>query len=191
MPKNLDRNESLPCALNRSGLAPARDQRREGGAALIVAILMLVLLGMIGLASMNTVMTDRQVAGHTSRARQALYAADAGVASGLNMVRSETLGAVLSPGDCMSQAIPSESLPNGTSFEPDPTAPDGPDALNPRANVCMLATAEPCATVDGSVEQGQQIYLNTIWDLRVQGRAPGGAVGRVHATVTRCHAFNN
>ena len=167
------------------------DRRRESGVALIISIMMLVLLGLIGMASLNTVMRDRQVAGHTSRARMALYAADAGIASGLDMIRTATLAAALSPGDCISQPVPTTVLPNGSTFEPDPTAPDGPDALNPTANVCMLATAEPCKILDSSVEQGQQVYLNTIWDLRVQGRTPDGAVGRVQATVIRCHAFNN
>ena len=59
-----------------------RRTRREGGAALLVAMLMLVLMGMIGLASMDTVMRDRQVAGFQNLAQTALYAADAGGTDG-------------------------------------------------------------------------------------------------------------
>ena len=55
----------------------------------------------------------------------------------------------------------------------------------------MLAAAEPCAEIDGSIEQGQPVYLYTVWNVRVQGTAPAGARARVQASVERCHAFNN
>jgi hypothetical protein len=166
---------------------------REGGTALLVAMMMLVLMGMIGLASLDTVMRDRQVAGHTSQSRQALYAAEAGIAQGLQIVRTASLGTAIAPGECLSQAIPITSLANGSSFRRDTTA-DGPGA-DPDLNVCMLATAEPCqlggvGEGGSSVEQGQQIFLKTVWDLRLEGRSQGGAVSRVQATVNRCRAYN-
>ena len=52
-------------------------RKREGGAILLVSMLMLVLMGMIGLSSLNTVMSDRQGAGFQIRAESARYAADA------------------------------------------------------------------------------------------------------------------
>jgi hypothetical protein len=55
----------------------------------------------------------------------------------------------------------------------------------------MLASAEPCAELDGSIEVGQPIYLYTVWNIRVQGSAPAGATSRLQATAERCHAFNN
>ena len=55
----------------------------------------------------------------------------------------------------------------------------------------MLASANPCAEIDASIEMGQPIYLYTIWNVRVQGQAPAGATSRIHATAERCHAFNN
>jgi hypothetical protein len=55
----------------------------------------------------------------------------------------------------------------------------------------MLAAATPCAEIDASIEQGQPIYLYTVWNVRAQGVAPGGATSRIHATAERCHAFNN
>lgn len=165
--------------------------RREGGTALLIAMMMLVLMGMIGLASLDTVMQDRQVAGHTSQARQALYAAEAGVARGLDMVRTASLGSALSPGECINQELPAHTFPDsGASYQRDLTA-DGPISGNPEYNVCMLATADPCGSTDSSIEQGQQIFLNTVWDLRVEGHSQGGAVSRVQATVVRCHAYNN
>jgi hypothetical protein len=136
-------------------------------------------------------MRDRQVAGHTSQARQALYAAEAGIAAGLDMVRTASLGATLSPGECVSQELqPHTFSDSGASYRRDTTA-DGPVSGYPEYNVCMLATADPCAATDGSIEQGQQIFLNTVWDLRVEGSSQGGAVSRLQATVVRCHAYNN
>ena len=46
-------------------------------------------------------------------------------------------------------------------------------------------------SLDASIEVGQPIYLNTIWNLRSEGIAVGGATSRIRATADRCHAFNN
>jgi Tfp pilus assembly protein PilX len=89
--------------------------KREGGAALLVTVLLLALMDVIGLASLDTVMRDRQMTGFQNQAQTALYAADAGVA----------------------------------------------DALD------------------------------TVWNVRVQGNAPGGATSRLQVTAERCHAFAN
>ena len=160
-----------------------RARKRENGAALLVAVLMLVLMGLIGMASLDTVMRDRQIAGHTSRARSALYAADAGIAASLNMVRTTTLPTALAPGDCMGAVLPATTLPNGTTYQPDTTA-----ASN---SVCMLASADPCSELDASIEVGSgSTYLYTLWDMRVQGQTTDGAVARVQATSQRYHAFN-
>lgn len=160
-----------------------RSSKREGGAALLVAMLMLVLMGMIGLASLDTVMRDRQVAGFQNLAQSALYAADAGVADSLDILRTEIVGAALSPGDCLTTVLPTTNIGGGSSYRPDPTAGSN--------QICMLASAEPCAEIDASIEMGQPIYLYTVWNVRVQGNAPGGATSRVQATAERCHAFNN
>jgi Tfp pilus assembly protein PilX len=160
-------------------------RRREGGAALLVAMLMLALMGLIGFASMDTVMRDRQVAGNLSLSQNALYAADAGVAAALDLLRTEIVTAALSPGDCLSGVLPNSTpLPNanGSSYGPDTTAGN---------QICMLASAEPCSELDASIEQGQPIFLYTVWNIQTQGLAPGGATARVQATAERCHAFNN
>ena len=165
------------------------ENRRERGSALLVAMLMLALMGIIGIASLETVTADRQVAGYGNLAQSALYAADAGIAESLDLLRREIVGAALIQGDClttdiMDEDIADRTLPNGAHFEADPSAP----AL---ANICMLAAATPCAEIDASIEQGQPIYLYTVWNVRAQGVAPGGATSRIHATAERCHSFNN
>ena len=158
------------------------EHRREAGAALLVAVLMLTLMALMGFASLNTVMRDRQVAGNQNLTQSALFAADAGVAAGLDTLRTEIVGAALTPGDCLVGTVPTATLPNGSSYGPDPTAPN---------QICMLAAAEPCAELNASIEQGQPIFLYTVWNIRTEGQAPGGSIARVQATAARCHVFNN
>ena len=160
-----------------------RGRAREDGSALLIAMVMLALMGMIGFASLDTVMRDRQVAGFQSRAQTALYAADAGIAESLEILKNEITGASIAAGDCLTAKLTSVTLPNNSVY--------GPDSSAPTDQICMLASAEPCAALDASIEVGQPIYLNTIWNVRAQGVAVGGATSRIHATADRCHAFNN
>ena len=69
-----------------------RDPRREGGAALLISLLLLVAMTLIGFASLNTVMRDREVTGYTSLSQTALYGADAALANSLNSIRTGVLG---------------------------------------------------------------------------------------------------
>jgi Tfp pilus assembly protein PilX len=158
-------------------------RRREGGAALLVSMLLLVAMTLIGFASLDTVMRDRETAGFSSLAQNALYGADAGLAASLDVIRTEIVGNALVPGDCLASPVPSATLPNGTQYGPDTTAP------NPQ--ICMLAAAEPCEELGSSIEVGQPIYLYTVWNVRTEGTAPAGATVRIQATAERCHAFNN
>lgn len=62
--------------------------RRERGSALFVAVMMLVLMGFLGFAALDRVTRDQQVAGYQNRSREALYAAEAGVAAGTQLITS-------------------------------------------------------------------------------------------------------
>ncbi len=161
---------------------PERRTRRESGAALLVAVVMLSLMALVGFASMDTVMRDRQVAGNQHLSQSALFAADAGVSAALETLRTEIVGAALAPGDCLTGTVPTGTLPSGSSYGPDTGAPN---------QICMIATAEPCAELGASIEQGQPIYLYTVWNIRSEGQAPGGARARVQATAARCHGFGS
>lgn len=151
-------------------------QRREGGAALLVAMLMLALMALIGFASMDTVMRARQVAGNTSRQQSAVYAADAALAGALDVIRTEALPPTVASGYCLAGPVPTGTLSNNTTFGPDST-------VSPN-QICMLAsTAEDCPGM--AVNSG---YAYTVWDVRTQGQSPGGSVARIQATVNRCVA---
>ena len=160
----------------------ATGRPRNEGSALLVAMVMLALMGLIGFSSLDTVMRDRQVAGFQSRAQNALYGADAGIAESLEILKNEITGSSLVPGDCLTTTLASTTLNNGTIYGPDTTA---------SSQICMLASGDPCASLNASIEVGQPIFLNTIWNLRAQGVAVGGATSRIHSTADRCHAFNN
>ena len=157
-----------------------RTTRREEGAALLITVLLLSLMGMMGLASLDTVMRDRQMTGFQNQAQSALYAADAGLADALDILRTEIVGAALYPGDCLATQVSDTNLDGGRSYKADPDDDE----------ICMLASAGPCAELDASIEVGQPIYLNTVWNARVQGNAPGGAISRLQVTAERCHPFN-
>ena len=173
----------MKCSKHARGGPEITGAGRLDGSALLVAMVMLALMGMIGFASLDTVMRDRQVAGFQSRAQTALYAADAGVAESLEILKNEITGASVAAGDCLVNKLATVSLGNQAQYGPDSTAPTD--------EICMVAAAEPCAALDASIEVGQPIYLNTIWNMRAEGIAVGGATSRIHATADRCHAFNN
>lgn len=162
--------------------APGSRRKREAGAALLVAMMLLAFMALIGFGAMDTVMRDRQVAGNRSLTQSALYAADAGVAEGLDTLRTSVITNAVTAGDCLTDTLPSVGLPNGTSYGPDPNATN---------QICMVALDAQCAALGTSINQGQPLYLLTYWDIRTEGQAPGGTTARVQATASRCHAFNN
>jgi hypothetical protein len=145
-------------------------------------MLLLTAMALIGFASLNTVMRDREVSGYTSQSQRALQGADAGLAHSLDVMRTQVLGTAIGPGDCLGTPVPTATLPDGVTY--------GPDATAPTTNICMLAASEPCSEVDGSQEIGQPIFMYTVWNIRTQGVAPGGATTRLQATAERCHVFN-
>ena len=164
--------------------------------ALIIAILMLALLGTVALASLETVMSDRQVAGYQSRSRTSLFAAEAGVAAATAIVRSQAqdlapLGE--SALDSWDPAFPTEAAPQqlGTGAYPpayhvDPRAPQA---------VQYLQAGQPCweDNLAGamSLNVGGTVFRDALWSVRVQGETLDGAQARIEAVVTSCHPYTN
>ncbi len=72
------------------------DPRREGGSALFVAMMLLILLGLVGFAALETVTRDQQVAGFQNHKRVAFYAAEAGLVAAVQSL--ETTGAAATSG---------------------------------------------------------------------------------------------
>ena len=169
-----------------------QDGRREEGAALFVAVMMLVLLGLLGLASLETVSRDRQAAGFQNRARAALWAAEAAIAQARSVLFTAELPNGIANLIDFHPALPGGALGDATLYPyGQPAYGPDPAVANP---IDWLGSGGACDDWVMSIEQaGSQnnaIWRETLWDVRVQGTAAGGAASRIEATGTRCYAFN-
>jgi hypothetical protein len=152
------------------------DQRHQQGAALFVSVMILALMGALGIMAFNTVLVDRQVAGFQNRARTAFYAAEAAAAEGRSLVRtvgSRTDTPYLNPralGDAALYdrefALPSYS---GDPAFPNPIRYIGDGVMAGGANLQM---------------KGQK-FVNTLWQINVQGQSPDGSTTRIEVVETK------
>ncbi len=150
-------------------------RRREEGAALLVAVMMLVLMGVLGLAALDTVSQDRQVAGFQSRARAAFYAAEAGIVDGKNLVRTAGSRTV-------TPALGVSTLGDGATYPFGlPSYQGDPDFANP---VRYERDGPPWAE-GGDLRVGKLKLVNTLWQVNVQGDTPDGAVARLEAMLSK------
>lgn len=134
--------------------------------ALLASVLLLLMLASIGLASLNIVQRDQQVAGYLNRKAVALHAADAAVARAL-----ETMDATGTP------AVPPSNLGDGALY------PEGQPSYRVDQSV-----ADPIENVGTGNLQGMGLQIGAngaaqfqvrYWRIRVQGEAPGGSLARV------------
>jgi Tfp pilus assembly protein PilX len=141
---------------------------REAGIALLASVLLLLMLASIGLAALNVVERDQQVAGYMNRRAIALHAADAAIARALNNMA--TTGTPSVPVTTMGD---STLYPGGQpSFRADtsvanPIAKNGPPG------------SLPGYSIGGGPTGSQAPYSVQYWKIRVQGEAPGGSIARV------------
>lgn len=156
----------------------SKDTRRhERGSALLIAVLLMALMGLIGVSALEAVSRDRQVAGFQFRKKAAFYAAEAGVATAL-----ETLITGGAP------AVPSTDLGDGNiyphgapSYSFDGSAADAVDDLGKGGYPGMnLAIGQ-----DGAPKFQMQMYR-----IRVRGTATGGSLSKLEIA-TGVLAANN
>ena len=157
-----------------------RSDRREGGTALIVTVLLLVLVGIIGLAALDTVQRDQQVAGFQNRSRVAFYAAEAGVADAKNRLRAvwTTTDTVDFPDESAPTLVGDSSLyPLGRPrYYGDPSVP---------AAISYMDAGAPSVSGGHDQRLGGSIRVNTLWLIRVEGSTPDGASSRLEVVATR------
>jgi hypothetical protein len=153
---------------DRNRIDRTRMERREGGSALLVTVMLLLLIGLVGLAALNTTTRDQQVAGFQNRKRVALYAAEAGVAEAL-----ETLTTTQTPAVSTATIGDSSLFPYGQpSYRPDPSVTDPIDDLG----------NAPFPGMGLNLGQGGlPTYQLNYWRVRVEGQAPGGSQARLEA----------
>jgi len=177
-----------------SGPTHRRDPRREGGVALLIAMLMLIIFGAMAVASMDTVTRDRQIAGIHSQTNQAFQAAEAGVAAGLAALRNPTQPW---PTSIAGLAGFQPALPNiaiGDAYDYPAGVPSyvaDPDVAAP---VQYLGVGGECPDWEVSIDVsniggGGLTVLETVFDIRVQGQTQTGARTRIEAAAARCHVF--
>jgi hypothetical protein len=187
-------------------------RRDERGAALLMAVLFLALMGIIGLASLDTVTRDRQVAGYQTRAQTALYAAEAGVNYGLALIRRDAQGLAGGGEGALEDYNPSDTgggvppefpdlahaevlgtnfpAPGPPRFYMDPNAADPNDASAAPQAIRYIGRGGPCPGWIMSSSVGSVQWAEALWDIRVRGDNPGGTEVDIQATGANCHPYN-
>jgi len=140
---------------------------REAGIALLASVLLLLMLASIGLAALNVVERDQQVAGYLNRKAIALHAADAAIARALG-----TLAATGTPTVPVTTMGDSSLYPGGQpSYRTDTTT---------ATPIKKAGTGSlPGYQLSGGGGGAQAPYSIQYWKIRVQGEAPGGSIARV------------
>ncbi len=141
----------------------AHVRRREAGSAMFLAVMMLVLMGWLGLAAMDTATRDRQVAGFQNRSRSAFYAAEAGVAAGRAAIRSVTSRGSTPP-------LVATNLGDAALYDNETQLPSFYGDPNFAPNFISYAD-------DGGVAGGMNLgsktkFVNTLWRINVVGQSP-------------------
>jgi hypothetical protein len=140
--------------------------RREGGAALLIAMLMMALMGLIGFAALSAVTQDARVAGAIYRKKLSFYAAEAGIAKTLETMR--TTGAPTVPGVSLADTT---AYPHGQpTYSLDTVAADPVESLGfggfPGMNLQIG-------------QNGGPTFQMQMYRVRVQGTSPGGGLTRL------------
>jgi Tfp pilus assembly protein PilX len=153
--------------MSQFALRSSAARPREAGIALLASVLLLLMLASIGLAALNIVERDQQVAGYLNRKAIALHAADAAVARALG-----TLAATGTPSVPNTTMGSSSLYPGGQpSYRTDTTAAD-PIKKAGKGSL-------PGYQIGGAGGGAEAPYSVQYWKIRVQGEAPGGSIARV------------
>ena len=144
-------------------------RRREEGSALLIAVLLLLMLGLAGLAALNTTTRDEQVAGHLNRKKHALYAAEAGLAESFGELTLHAGTPSVTPGSVGDSTLFPQGRP---SYRADTTVADP---------LKDLGTAPFPGMALNLGAGGLPTYQLNYWRIRVEGHAAGGSLARVEA----------
>jgi hypothetical protein len=149
---------------------------RQEGAALFVAVMILALMGALGIMAFNTVLVDRQVAGFQNRAKTAFYAAEAGAAEGRALVRtvgSRTETPPLNPRTLGDAALYDREFAQ-------PAYSGDPAFANP-----VRYIGDGVMAGGANLQMRGQKFVNTLWQINVQGQSPDGATTRIEVVETK------
>ena len=147
----------------------SKSDPRQRGSAMLLAVMMLVLMGLLGVAAMDTAGQDQQIAGLTNRSRSAFYAAEAGAAHGRQLV-------VAAGSRTTVPNLPTTFLGDATMYARSQSQPQYFADPNPPGGGAAIRYVE-----DGGPAEGMNLsnpkYVNTIWRINVVGQSPENAGG--------------
>jgi len=183
----MNRAQDLACS-------HVRNPRREGGVALLIAMLMMIIFGAIAVASMDTVTRDRELAGIHSQSNLSFQAAEAGVAAGLAALRNpaQPWPTSIAGLATFNPPLPNIALGDAATYPyGQPSYVQDPAAAQP---IRYLGVGGECPDWEVSLDTsniggGGLTVLETVFDIRVQGQTQTGARSRIEAAAARCHVF--
>ena len=133
--------------------------RREQGSALFVTMLLLVLMGLIGFAALETVTRDQQVAHFVGRKSSALYAAEAGIAQAIDTLQNDG-----------TPSVPTTSLADSSLYPyGQPSYKLDPDAATPVEDLGIAGVAG----MNLAIGAGGPTFIMKYFRVRVEGEAMG------------------
>ena len=158
-------------------------RKRESGAVLLVAVLLLAMMGAVGIAALEASSGDRVAAGYYNRSENAFYAAEAAAAHARSVVAAAPQDKNFKP--------PFPNLANGTavtlgdsalynhepalpSYYGDPAFPDP-----------IRWVADSGFAAGGNLQANKPKQLITLWQINVIGRSPDGTTARVEIMETK------
>jgi Tfp pilus assembly protein PilX len=144
----------------------AGTEKRRGGFALLLSVLLLLMLASIGFAALDTVQRDRQTAGYANRKRIALNAAEAAVARA-----QQTLRDTGTPTVAYTQLGDTTMYPHGQ-----PSYRTDPNEATPIQSIGVGGMPGMNLVIG---QNGAPAYQIQYWRVQVQGDAPGGSMARL------------
>ncbi|MFI5319160.1 MAG: hypothetical protein ACHQ6V_06240 [Myxococcota bacterium] len=143
-------------------MAP-RTRKREEGAAMFLAVMLLVLMGALGLAALDTASEDRRIAGFQNRSSAAFQAAEAGIAVAAERARANNL------------TVPLTNLSDVGVYDREGGALPSYRA-DPAATVANPNGIKRAPGVDGAAEgvppEAGGGWKTARWQINIEGRSP-------------------
>src|SRR5574338_130571 len=160
-----------------------RTRRREEGSALFVAVMMLVLMGFLGLAALDRVTRDEQVAGFQNRSRTAFYGAEAAVSNARSLLANSAIVTDRSSSvSFYSQGTPRQIGDTALYDREGGALPRyyGDPAFTPPIRYLK----DGPGLQGGNLQPGQGL-VEPLWQINVVGASPDGSRSRIEVVAVR------
>ena len=143
-----------------------QSRKRQQGSALLIAMLVMVMMGIVGFAALEAVTRDQRVAGFLKRKKTAFFAAEAGVSAALHALRVNEdptfSAATVGDGSWFQHGLPTYEMDTSAGAS---SSDLGLGAL-PGMNLQIGQNNTPKFTI-------------RYWEVNVKGEAFGGTVSRI------------